>query len=286
LFIFFNYLEIKLINIICQVILMGYIVYLFINNRKINLLIAYLLSIVCIYPNVIALSFQYSTMFYIFNLGIILVLSKNELLRKNNNYLYLFLIIGMLTCCFDFLTYPLTGCVLPLIVYLLLNYKKTFIENMKIIILSGLFWRLGYGGMWISKWGLGSLILRKNLLESAIDGIMFRTSSSDANFIGRFGVIMENYSHFKFLFFKCFLILMIYIFIRWFVLKMIRLERKNAIKYIPVLLLGLLPFVWYIVLNNHSDIHSWFTYRNLVIFSFSLFSYLLLLFEDINKKGY
>ena len=33
----------------------------------------------------------------------------------------------------------------------------------------------------------------------------------------------------------------------------------------PYLVIGILPFVWYLVLRNHSAFHSFFTYRNWIL---------------------
>lgn len=283
LLLIFNYSEIKLINILCQTILIAYIIYGFIKNNKIKPLIAYLLALGCIYPFVISLSLQFSTMFYIFNLGVAFVLWKNDSLKRNNNYLYLFLGLGILTSYMDYLTYPLTSVAVPLIVYLLLNYQKSFWQNVKTIVCSGIFWAIGYVVMWASKWVVGSAILGKNLISTAIDQILFRTSGAATNYTSRLDVIKDNFSYFKPLFIMCLILLIFYVIIKW-IRKDIRFEKRNIIKYTPILLLGLLPLIWFVVTSNHSSIHAWFTYRNLIIFALSLFSYILLLFEDNKLK--
>ena len=45
----------------------------------------------------------------------------------------------------------------------------------------------------------------------------------------------------------------------------IRKDLNEIIKIAPILLIGLMPFIWYMILKNHSQIHCWFTYRNLSI---------------------
>lgn len=273
----FNYSKIKLINVLLQTILISYIIYSFVRKKQIKSLIAYILSLVCIYPMVISLSLQFSTMFYIFNFGVLFVLNKNNWLNRNNNYLYFFLTLGIVTSYIDFLTYPLLSLGIPLSLYLLFNYQKSFFKNLKIIMLSGIFWSLGYIGMLVSKWCVGSVLLGKNLIGSALNQVLFRTSSS--SFVSRFNTIKVNFAYFKFLFDMCLILLIIYIIIK-LLKREIRFETKNIIKYFPILLLGIMPLVWYIVTSNHALTHAWFTYRNLFIFSFSLFSYILLLFED------
>lgn len=37
---------------------------------------------------------------------------------------------------------------------------------------------------------------------------------------------------------------------------------------------ALLPFVWYVLLPQHSSVHCWFTYRNMAVSVFAVLSYL------------
>ena len=45
-----------------------------------------------------------------------------------------------------------------------------------------------------------------------------------------------------------------------------RISLGNLKGALPFLLVAMLPFVWYLFASNHSYIHFWFTYRELVIF--------------------
>lgn len=73
-----------------------------------------------------------------------------------------FLIIGMLTSFFDFLTYPLFTLGMPLI---LISVLGTFSSVQKLcdIVKNSIFWGIGYGGMWCGKWMVGSILTGDNL---------------------------------------------------------------------------------------------------------------------------
>ena len=47
--------------------------------------------------------------------------------------------------------------------------------------------------------------------------------------------------------------------------------KQNFYTIIPFIFLGLLPFVWYLVLRQHSYIHTFFTYKILIITIISIF---------------
>jgi uncharacterized membrane protein len=55
-------------------------------------------------------------------------------------------------------------------------------------------------------------------------------------------------------------------------------------KLLPVLLVGLYPFVWYFVIRNHSIVHVWFTHRTLSITIFSLAVFFACMFTDGERE--
>lgn len=38
-------------------------------------------------------------------------------------------------------------------------------------------------------------------------------------------------------------------------------DLKTVGAYLPILIVALYPYVWYLIMSNHSQIHYWFTYR-------------------------
>lgn len=50
---------------------------------------------------------------------------------------------------------------------------------------------------------------------------------------------------------------------------------------IPILMISVLPVFWIMILKNHSTIHHFFTYRNLVI---TLVCILIIIFESVNFR--
>ena len=124
--------------------------------------------------------------------------------------------------------------------------------------------------MWAGKWIAGSILLRKNIIYDAITAIFNRTSSED---YGRKEAILNNMSAMfqtpiKYMFLFLVLVLLISL-----IFKMAK-DKKMYLKNIHFLLIAIIPFVWYMVLANHSYVHYWFTYRELAIFIFAILVWL------------
>ena len=65
---------------------------------------------------------------------------------------------------------------------------------------------------------------------------------------------------------KLYLLLTISVFFGIILYKILKKENINLKSVnISVLLCAILPFLWYMVVSNHSYIHYWFTYRILAI---------------------
>ena len=64
------------------------------------------------------------------------------------------------------------------------------------------------------------------------------------------------------------------------------ITKNNLKEILPFLFMAVIPFLWYFVVSNHSSIHFWFTFRELLIFFFAIFCSLELIIrkEEIVKE--
>ena len=120
-------------------------------------------------------------------------------------------------------------------------------------------------------------MLRENIIAIAWEAVRFRTSTSvetGGDKISRWNAIVRNFS----VGFEDIPILVIMVIILLVLLVgLLRIKRdlKEFVRQsVPILLVGLIPIVWYIVLGNHSYVHSWFAYRTL---SISVFAVMLIM---------
>ncbi len=281
---FFNYATYKILELFFELVLVIAIIKEMFDSDLKKFIIPFLLSLFLIHPEVIGLCIQFSVMFNIMLVSVYILLRFKEFLFKENRLFYYFLIIGMSTSFFDLLTYPLISFAIPMIFYLLLENDMSNIKNnFYNIILYGIVWSFGYIGMWVSKWVIASIILDFNVISDSINQLLFRTSSAEYS---RIGAILKNLMVYKK---KGYLI--IFSLLAIYYGKRLIDYRKNITKnnlkeILPFLFMAVIPFLWYFVVSNHSSIHFWFTFRELLIFFFAIFCSLELIIrkEEIVKE--
>ena len=102
---------------------------------------------------------QYYACFYLSFIAMLVLLWKPGYFLKNRFAVcILFLVTGICTSYFDFLTYPIVTLGLPLCVWLLLiPYHNKCIWQ---LVENAVFWAIGYLGMWAEKWILSSVVLK------------------------------------------------------------------------------------------------------------------------------
>ena len=279
LLLIFNYQEIRYVNMCLQILLIVFIVALMWKKDMKLYVLSYLITVCSLIPVSVAFSLQFSAVFYLTSISIIILLVWFEVIEVAGNTLTFFLCIGMATSYFDLLTYPLVTCGITLIFYFILKKKHSLQSDVLEIIQYGSIWAIGYGGMWAGKWIAGSILLRKNIIYDAITAIFNRTSSED---YGRKEAILNNMSAMfqtpiKYMFLFLVLVLLISL-----IFKMAK-DKKMYLKNIHFLLIAIIPFVWYMVLANHSYVHYWFTYRELAIFIFAILVWLSKNLEECKK---
>ena len=196
----------------------------------------------------------------------------------------MFLIIGMVTQYLDFLTAPLVTLGLPLCAVLLINAKElgrdSIIKNWAVLIHSCITWAVGWAAGWAAKWIVGTAILRRNIIEDALNQASFRVSGNDTSKVSRITALAKNiYSAMPFSNVigkgeKGAMILVAALYIAVFVLMAVlwikyRKKTESAV-YLPIAATALLPVAWVIVMGQHSQIHFFYTYRMFIISWFAL----------------
>ncbi len=241
---------------------------------------AFLLVYLLMNPVTMAMAYQTADMFYLGVLFSMAMLYKEKWIAEGKE-IYILTAAGIATAYFDFLTYPLFSYGIPMTVALLLAHKrgllvKTF-DGAKRVITGGLFWAIGYGGMYISKWALATAFTDVNVFANAMSQLLYRMGNTQVEAEKSAVVdlsttlVLNFYSLLKTPALVAFLLFVMALII----LRIRKLKRKAPSKPCQSVALGLLllmasPFVWYAVLLNHSFLHFWFTFRELTIFAFAL----------------
>lgn len=257
--------DIQGIRIINMFVFYSLVMYLLIKLKEITesylFPLSLLIGLIMCYIYIIPISMQYMSVFIITFVCSLLVLNNVGNIKK----LYLiFFIVGSFVNFFDFLTAPMVSMGVPIIIYIYLCYnKKTTSNIMKDVIMLSIFWCLGYGFTWISKWIMGTLILNRNIITEGIKQSLFRINGSVEYVLDYRKMFHDNLLTFfgKKEFFYSYIVIVSLSFL----ILCLKL-RKKICNFLPLIFVILYPFIWLVVLGNHSQIHYYMTYRNLLIF--------------------
>ncbi len=211
---------------------------------------------------------------YIWTFLIMLFSSIMEILMFKNgrrNFYVYFFTIGGVTAYFDFLTTETITLLYPLILLLVMMESggelRNFKNGIKFTTFTALNWALGYVLTFVSKWGIASIVLEKNCFSEALSQAGYRIGGNTENitFAGKilsslarnisclFPFSYMGKSGFGFAILTLIAVLVIFYLFR---------NNKKPV-YFPALMfiIGVIPYIRYIILNNHSYIHYFFTYR-------------------------
>ena len=268
LLLFFDYPQIKVINIFLMSSLLLVFCSLLYRKKSSDKMILFLTALFLIWPFVLPLSLQYCPLSYLVLIGLIF------LPQNKSCYSQYFLLLGICTSYLDLLTFPLVVYGVPMF-FILTECENLSVKNNLLLILRLLLnFSFGYLGMWFGKWILAECMLQEKVLADAFNRILFRASSSTGDnadiTINAFTSICANLGNYSnFIFLSVFLILLILLFQKWHSNKGYKFI--FCMRNVPYLVLMTFPFIWYVLIKNHSYIHGFFTYRNMIIFWLPLF---------------
>lgn len=266
-----DYSAIRIILLIATIILVALLIYKLYKKINIGTAIIFLIGLLSVNIFVVTKGFNEICVFLIALVFSIILLSKKDI---NSHIGEIFFVIGSLTSFIDLLTAPLVTIGLPLIIYLLIlqkneiKLKDILINMIKVCIL----WGLGYAFTWISKWVLTQLIFGRPVISQAIEQTKYRAQLNNTKF-NYSNVINKNLKDLSNNIVKIILtLLLIYSIIKMVINKKKKVNfKQNLEEIIPYIITGIMPFVWYFVIREHSYIHSFFTYRIMIISIISLF---------------
>lgn len=182
-----------------------------------------------------------------------------------------FFIIGILTSFFDLLTTPLITLGIPLIYWIVLKNIEDKVD-LKTVFRIIAYWGIGYGVMWISKWIISDCLYQTGTITRALQKITLLSNSTEEVAPNVMETIMENI---KYILNKRVLYLIVFLSV---ILSLI--NRKTIKRKIPYIIIAIIPFIWFILIKNHSYVHARFTCRNLLL---TIFALSILILENIKE---
>lgn len=278
-----NYSGIRIIFLIITILLLSLLLYKLYKKLNIQIAIIFLIGFLSI--SIFAVSQGINEILvYIISLIFSIVLLYKKDLQKN--LVEMFFVVGSITNFFDLLTAPLVTLGIPLIICILLlqkennSLKDIFIKSTKICIS----WCLAYGLTWIMKWFLTQLIYGRPIIAQSIEQARFRTGvEQNIEFI----VLLSKVKNFlsKNVFTTLVSLIIVYIICKMLANRKEKIDFKQNIKNaIPYIITMFFPIIWYLVLKQHSYIHTFFTYRIIIISIISIFIIIYKLYEKTDNK--
>ncbi len=274
LFELFDYAQIRVINTVLQILLLlSALLVMWFKGWK-RLMLPFLVMALFLTPVALFKSFQFSWIFYVFMISVLVMMLRFEKLKKSRGFYLLFLITGMATSYVDFLTYPLITLGVPLTVYLVLRERRSLKQALLDVAALSLAWGIGYLGMWAGKWALCTLLTDSNVMISVQDNISARMSHAYAEetftWIDVVQRNIEAYNHWVYMgpFLLC-----LAAYAALFGRESVRVSgRSLAVNarwlgtvLVPLALAALIPFVWFFIASNHTYIHYWYAHRTLAV---------------------
>ena len=197
--------------------------------------------------------------------------------RRSDRYLTLLSTAGgVLIAFFDFLTTETLTILLPLILVTAVRAKEGRLPKLKqsllLYLFCGICWGCAYVGTFLAKWTAASLVTGENAFMLALSSVAERVGVTEAlgseGYTGFFSPLTAN---FTMLFggtarvqpVRVLVGLLLLLGIPGSVWYLFPAKKGNGTAAILLLGLGSLVLLRYLVLNNHSYLHEFFTYRAL-----------------------
>lgn len=196
-----------------------------------------------------------------------------------------FIVIGVLTAFFDFLTAETLTFTIPFTIYYIVVYNKKLAEkttqnrtkNWFFFLQCGISWVIGYGGMFLLKWLLVAVTLGKDAFRAALSSATERmvgdvsltldTAGEKADLAERIqGIVTRNLGclYWGSSDMQVMTLVIITLVIATVLAVFWYLARKENVRMPGAAVLtvvALIPYVRFLLLSNHSYIHYFFTYR-------------------------
>ena len=221
--------------------------------------------------------FQFFTTFAVLFGALIVLLTRYEKDCTMNLMLYFF-VVGMVENFFDFLTYPIITLGIPLVVLLWLKIRDEAAdlkENLIFTVKSSVSWGLGYALTWIAKWGIATVVLGIRYFWRTMSVVQYRLEGSEDEPLDRIGTLQKNLKAWMnvqdggIISWSKVVMVVLLVFIILILVKKLK-DKKTIAASLPIGLVALYPYIWYLVMSNHSQIHYWYTYRAQVLTMFGI----------------
>lgn len=286
LLLFFNYSQIRIINIVLEVGLMSLLTFMLFRRGLGKYSIPLFVSYIFLGPVTMGLSIAFAGFFYCTIIPCILMLKFNKSFYEKKLYPVFFLLLGIITAYFNMNYFQLITFGYGIIFYYLLNgfpknIKESFI-SFGIMLAS---WMIGFYGMYFMKWVMYEICTGQPLISSMFERTFYRMSATEYytgpainRFEGLYRNIISVVKNFPWLIGEFALVIFIVIFmlLNKKRCKTLIFSKENVPTFVIFGLMFVIVLARLIIFANHVYVHYWATYR--------IFDCLILLFNVLVIK--
>lgn len=285
---------IKLLGVVTALVLLVGNAALLLKKKQFFAAGALLAAFMCVHFWNIRLSLEYQPAILV----TLLVLPLFVLFYRNDSALSILAVLsGVTIAFFDFLTAETLTILIPLIVVFIMRKQDDVFPGLRdsfiLTLKCGSAWLISYAGTFVAKWGLASAVTGENKFATAL-------TSAEVRFVGEAETLSPAEQFFlapaanlstlfggaervdwtalvSGLIISALLLGAVFYLFR-------SRERFDRDFTLTMLILGALPFVRFFMLNNHSYLHEFFTYRALASSILAVLAILWFSVEFRSKK--
>ncbi len=274
-----DYLMIRLLNAILLGLLAASTTLLLGLRNGRGAACAFVIAAVVTAPPILVLNLQFVSVFYVALIGMIAALLLGARLVTSRWDLELFLLLGAATAYVDFLTAPVVTLGLPLLVVLASVVEQdAWRSHLHALRLSAT-WAVSYVCFWASKWVLVNTMIPQH--GGQVGKQIAGRAGASYGLLGRFVPIAKNIGNLVpntrtlevslapsidagLLAYAASVVAIVAILVLGSWLALYRLSGRPADatrRATTFLLVAMLPYAWYFLVAQHSDLHNYFTFR-------------------------
>ena len=272
-------------------ILLGSIVILLFRKGFGKEAVAFMLAMIAVSVWFVPVCLEYIWMFLVMEVTALIVI-RLSLKQQYQRMPVIFLCVGMAAAFFDFFTTETITLLIPLMfMFMILHRQREGSPDWLAAVKCAVLWGIGYVGMWVTKWAFATAILKRDVMPFVQNSIVEHLGTADRLSLPELWLksIQRNIYNLAtlsygmtgavltLLAFFCFVFLPV-CFNRMTLKKQI--QKEWCLLYLAA---GLIPFLRFVVISEHSAVHAWFTYRALAA---SMMALILAFYElvDLNFK--
>ena len=258
----------KILGVVLWILLVSIIILLIRRDLK-KEAVAFALAMIGVSVWFVPVCLEYIWMFLLMAITSLIAI-RISLKERYKTMPAVFLCVGMVAAFLDFFTTETITLLIPLLFMYAIHHRQSNKAPNQIFALKcAVLWGTGYIAMWISKWAFAADVLKRDVMPFIRSSITEHLGAADnISLVQLWGKSIHNniYKLFTFDYGMIGAILTLLLLFGFVFLPVgfnkIKLKEKIQKEWVLLYLIaGLVPYLRFVIISEHSAVHAWFTYR-------------------------